>query len=176
MVHSIRASNRRLDAFGGERSSSILSSNLSNLHTVDYVFVDHPSFHRKGGLYGDSHGVYGDELPLHALIPRCVRSAARFAIHRLWWILRRQDVVFVANDWLGRVWFRRWSPRATVRTVCTRMRERSAIHNILHQGVEPATTFPNLGCAQRVVLVTALEYKYPEYMRAHDDAAQEFGS
>jgi len=27
---------------------------------VDYVFVDHPSYQRPGGLYGDSFGVYGD--------------------------------------------------------------------------------------------------------------------
>ena len=27
---------------------------------VDFVFVDHPSYQRPGGLYGDTHGVYGD--------------------------------------------------------------------------------------------------------------------
>lgn len=27
---------------------------------VDWVFVDHPSFPRPGGLYADEHGVYGD--------------------------------------------------------------------------------------------------------------------
>jgi starch synthase len=27
---------------------------------VDWVFVDHPSYPRPGGLYADAHGVYGD--------------------------------------------------------------------------------------------------------------------
>ena len=27
---------------------------------VDFVFVDHPSYLRPGGLYGDQAGVYGD--------------------------------------------------------------------------------------------------------------------
>ena len=42
----------------------ILGTELSYAHLhkdgVDWVFVDHPSFQREGGLYGDSHGVYGD--------------------------------------------------------------------------------------------------------------------
>ena len=27
---------------------------------VEFVFVDHPSYQRPGGLYGDANGVYGD--------------------------------------------------------------------------------------------------------------------
>lgn len=27
---------------------------------VDWVFVDHPSFPRPGGIYADAYGVYGD--------------------------------------------------------------------------------------------------------------------
>ena len=27
---------------------------------VDFVFVDHPSYQRPGGMYGDDNGVYGD--------------------------------------------------------------------------------------------------------------------
>ena len=42
----------------------ILGTELSYAHLhkdgVDWVFVDHASFQREGGLYGDSHGVYGD--------------------------------------------------------------------------------------------------------------------
>ncbi len=30
------------------------------LQGVDYLFVDHPSFPRPGGLYGDMYGTYGD--------------------------------------------------------------------------------------------------------------------
>jgi len=27
---------------------------------VDYVFIDHPSFPRPGGLYSDEYGTFGD--------------------------------------------------------------------------------------------------------------------
>lgn len=30
------------------------------LSGVDFVFVDHPSYNRPGGMYGDENGVYGD--------------------------------------------------------------------------------------------------------------------
>ena len=30
---------------------------------VDFVFVDHPSYKREGGLYGDKFGVYGGAEP-----------------------------------------------------------------------------------------------------------------
>ena len=35
---------------------------IHTLHAqdVDYVFVDHPSFPRPGGLYSDEFGVFGD--------------------------------------------------------------------------------------------------------------------
>jgi starch synthase len=32
---------------------------------VDWVFVDHPSYPRPGGLYADEHGVYGDNQVHH---------------------------------------------------------------------------------------------------------------
>ena len=35
---------------------------------VDWVFVDHPSYPRPGGIYADQYGVYGDNqvCPYHA--------------------------------------------------------------------------------------------------------------
>ena len=43
---------------------SLLGTEASFYHHrdkgVDWVFVEHPSYHRAGGLYGDSYGVYGD--------------------------------------------------------------------------------------------------------------------
>ncbi|GFR41537.1 hypothetical protein Agub_g2250 [Astrephomene gubernaculifera] len=32
----------------------------AQIRGVDFVFVDHPSYPRPGGLYADAHGVYGD--------------------------------------------------------------------------------------------------------------------
>jgi starch synthase len=35
---------------------------------VDWVFVDHPSYPRPGGIYGDEHGTYGDNQVSHSLL------------------------------------------------------------------------------------------------------------
>lgn len=35
---------------------------------VDWVFVDHPSYHRAGNPYGDQHGVFGDNQFRYALL------------------------------------------------------------------------------------------------------------
>ena len=54
----------------------VLGEQLSFAHLhrdgVDWVFVDHSSFQRPGGLYGDEHGVYGDNqvLPQASCSPR----------------------------------------------------------------------------------------------------------
>ena len=32
----------------------------SNIKGVDFVFVDHPSYPRAGGIYSDAFGPYGD--------------------------------------------------------------------------------------------------------------------
>ena len=56
----------------------ILGTELSYAHLhkdgVDWVFVDHASFQREGGLYGDSHGVYGDNQVHFAGLPRHTSS------------------------------------------------------------------------------------------------------
>ena len=43
---------------------SVLDTELGLYHHrskgVDWVFVDHPSYPRPGGLYADAFGVYGD--------------------------------------------------------------------------------------------------------------------
>jgi hypothetical protein len=36
-----------------------------SLQGVDYVFVDHPSYPRPGGLYSDQFGEYGDNQVKH---------------------------------------------------------------------------------------------------------------
>lgn len=57
---------------------------------VDWVFVDHPSYPRPGGLYADEHGVYGDNQvgatrrPAVAANIRCSCCAADCM---LWWQL-----------------------------------------------------------------------------------------
>lgn len=38
----------------------LLTTLTHSTQGVDYVFVDHPSFPRPGGLYSDEFGVFGD--------------------------------------------------------------------------------------------------------------------
>lgn len=51
----MHATQKRIDVMGAE---------VGYFHYVnkgvDWVFVDHPSYPRPGGLYADEHGVYGD--------------------------------------------------------------------------------------------------------------------
>ena len=133
---------------------------------VDYIFVDHPSFERKGGLYGDSFGVYGDNQFRFTLLSHAACEAPLVLPFENCGGYYGQDVVFVANDWhaglvptLVASKYRPHGVYKDARTVC-------AIHNILHQGVEPATTFSNLGVPDN--WYGALEYQYPTHMRAHE--------
>lgn len=43
---------------------------------VDWVFVDHPSYPRPGGLYADEHGVYGDNQVGTVTVARLQVAAA----------------------------------------------------------------------------------------------------
>jgi starch synthase len=65
---------------------------------VHHLFVDHPSFHRPG-LYGDSHGSYGDNLFRYALLARAALEAvSRVPLGDEAKPLG-EDCVFHVNDW-----------------------------------------------------------------------------
>ncbi|MEW5307760.1 MAG: hypothetical protein WDW36_010136 [Sanguina aurantia] len=146
---------------------------------VDFVFVDHPSYPRPGGIYADAHGAYGDnqfrfallclaalEAPLHLDLARSVASGSgNGASHPLATETSRygQDCVFVANDWhaaLVPVYiaakYRKHGTYMNARTVI-------AIHNLKHQGVFPPYSFPDLGLPGD--WYGALEYQYPPHQR-----------
>ena len=153
----------KLGCFGGEQEVGYFHQMKNG---VDYVFVDHPSFHRKGGLYGDSYGVYGDNQFRFTLLSHAACEAPLQLPFAECGGYYGQDVVFVANDWhaglvptLVASKYRPHGVYKNARTIC-------AIHNILHQGAEPSTTFPNLGVPNE--WYGALEYQYPEHMRAHE--------
>ena len=59
-------------------TADILGSTVGFSHHsskgVDWVFVEHDSYDRPGGLYGDESGVYGDNQV--QLFPRAVCSAS----------------------------------------------------------------------------------------------------
>lgn len=134
---------------------------------VDYVFVDHPSYHRAGSLYSDvTNKTYGDNQFRYTLLAHAACEAPLVLPFENTGGGYGDDVVFVANDWhaglvplLVASKYRPHNVYGNARTIC-------AIHNIAHQGVEPNTTFPNLGVPGE--WYSALEYQYPEWMRAHE--------
>ncbi len=134
---------------------------------VDYVFVDHPSYHRAGSLYSDpSNQTFGDNQFRYTLLAHAACEAPLVLPFDDIGGRYGDDVVFVANDWhaglvpiLVASKYRPHNVYRNARTIC-------AIHNIAHQGVEPSTTFPNLGVPGE--WYSALEYQYPEWMRAHE--------
>lgn len=108
---------------------------------VDRVFVDHPAI-RRGGVYGDGRGGYGDNQLRFALLCRAALEAPR------WLGLDGEpygeDVAFWTNDWHGAL-----LPiylKALYRPVglFTRAPALLGLHNMAHQGVYPSSTFEGL--------------------------------
>ncbi|GMH35289.1 hypothetical protein BSKO_03157 [Bryopsis sp. KO-2023] len=116
---------------------------------VDWIFVDHPCFHRPGGPYGDKNGVFGDNLsryailsmaaceaPLHLYLPdEPTNSASTYG----------EDIVMVCNDWhtgLIPVYFEhKYRPHEVFQNAKCVL----AIHNLAHQGIEDPSAFKWLG-------------------------------
>ena len=69
---------------------------------VDFVFVDHPSFPRPGGLYGDENGVYGDnQWRFKLLCQAALEAPLQLPLGERG--VYGQDCVFVANGAPARV-------------------------------------------------------------------------
>jgi hypothetical protein len=63
---------------------------------VDMVFVDHPSFIRPGGLYGDKNGAYGDnQWRFKLLCDAALEAPLRLPLGQAG--IYGQDPIFVAN-------------------------------------------------------------------------------
>ncbi|PNH02354.1 Starch synthase 1, chloroplastic/amyloplastic [Tetrabaena socialis] len=82
---------------------------------VDFVFVDHPSFPRPGGLYSDENGVYGDNQPP---VP-----TSKYG----------EDIMFMANDWHASLLPVYLAAKYRPNGVYMNARCIIAIHNLCHQ-------------------------------------------
>lgn len=112
-----------------------------------HLFVDHPSFHR-GGIYGDSHGSYGDNLFRFALLSRAgIEACARVPVFDGEPL--GEDVVFHANDWhtaLVPLYLEAlYRPAGRFRRAGTVL----GIHNAGHQGAFAAHQFAGLDVSSR---------------------------
>eukprot|EP00899_Mesostigma_viride_P003261 jgi/Mesvir1/12936/Mv05952-RA.3 len=130
---------------------------------VDWVFVDHPSYHRPGNPYGDSRGAFGDNQYRYTLLSMAACEAAL----QLPLVGGRygEDVLFIANDWHASLVPVYVSAKYRPHNVFKNARTVLAIHNLSHQGVDPAVTFPYLGLPDN--WYGSVEWVFPEWARAH---------
>ncbi|KAK9834131.1 hypothetical protein WJX81_000869 [Elliptochloris bilobata] len=118
---------------------------------VDWVFVDNPVFHRPGNPYGDEHGVFGDNQFRYALLSLAACEAplqlqiGGYRHGEPPGFAYGERCVFVSNDWHAALVPSYLAAKYRRNGVYLKTRCIFAIHNLSHQGVEPAATFPNLG-------------------------------
>ena len=150
--------------------ASFLPSLLSKQSKVDYVFVDHPSYPRPGGgFYSDAAGSYGDNQFRFALLSLAALEAPlrlraelpkQFAVDNAY---DPDSCVFVANDWHAAMVPVYLASRFRPHGVYRGARTVAAIHNLIHQGVFPPSTFESLGVPGD--WYGALEWQYPPHQR-----------
>ncbi|GLI58561.1 hypothetical protein VaNZ11_000308, partial [Volvox africanus] len=118
---------------------------------VDWVFVDHMSYHREGTPYGNAHGTYGDNLFRFSLL--CLAACEAPLLLNIGGHHRGtppglpygQDVTFVANDWHAGLVSVYVAAKYRKHGVFTRARCVLALHNLAHQGAHPPHCFGSLG-------------------------------
>ncbi|CAI5521567.1 unnamed protein product, partial [Closterium sp. Naga37s-1] len=131
---------------------------------VDFVFVDHPSYHRPGTPYGDQNGTFGDNQFRFTLL--CHAACEAPLQLELGGFTYGEKVLFIANDWhaglLPVLVASNYRPHGVYKDARTIL----AIHNLSHQGVEPGYTFGSLGVPGE--WYGALEWVFPEWARKHE--------
>lgn len=130
---------------------------------VDFVFVDHPAYHRPGTPYGDTRGAFGDNQFRFTVL--CHAACEAPLQLPLGGFTYGENVLFVANDWHAGLVPVLLAAKYRKYNVYTKARCILCIHNLAHQGVEPGVTFGNLGLPGE--WYGALEWVFPQWARAH---------
>lgn len=131
---------------------------------TDYIFVEHSSFRRAGGLYHDKNGEYGDNLYRFGLFALAALEAPLCC--NINGSVYGDKCLFLANDWqagLVPVYmvhkFRRHGTYQHSRCIFI-------VHNMGYQGAYPwedGAQFNNLGLHEQAR--NDLFFVYPEHMR-----------
>ncbi|XP_043692858.1 soluble starch synthase 1, chloroplastic/amyloplastic-like [Telopea speciosissima] len=130
---------------------------------VDWVFVDHPSYHRPGNPYGDSHGAFGDNQFRFTLL--CHAACEAPLVIPLGGFTYGEKCLFLANDWHASLVPVLLAAKYRPHGVYKDARSVLVIHNLAHQGVEPAATYKNLELTPE--WYGALEWVFPTWARTH---------
>ncbi|PON81260.1 Glycogen synthase [Trema orientale] len=154
---------------------------------VDWVFVDHPAYHRPGNPYGDIYGAFGDNQFRFTLL--CHAACEAPLVLPLGGFTYGEKCLFLVNDWhaglvpvLLAAKYRPYGVYKDARSILV-------IHNLAHQsainsevskpgksgevvhlvteslGVEPAATYKNLGLPSE--WYGALGWVFPTWARTH---------
>ncbi|XP_015865817.1 soluble starch synthase 1, chloroplastic/amyloplastic [Ziziphus jujuba] len=150
----------KIYCFGGEQEVAFFHQYRER---VDWVFVDHPSFHRPGNPYGDIYGAFGDNQFRFTLL--CHAACEAPLVLPLGGYTYGENSLFIVNDWhaglvpvLLAAKYRPYGVYKDARSILV-------IHNLAHQGVEPAATYKNLGLPPQ--WYGALEWIFPTWARTH---------
>ncbi|KAK1285961.1 hypothetical protein QJS10_CPB20g01830 [Acorus calamus] len=130
---------------------------------VDWVFVDHPSYHRPGNPYGDALGAFGDNQFRFTLLSHAACEAP--LVLALGGFTYGEKCLFLANDWHASLVPVLLAAKYRPHGVYKDARSILVIHNLAHQGVEPSTTYENLGLPPE--WYGALEWVFPTWARTH---------
>ncbi|KAF9601132.1 hypothetical protein IFM89_017037 [Coptis chinensis] len=150
----------KIPCFGGLHEVSFFHEYRAG---VDWVFVDHPSYHRPGNPYGDINGAYGDNQFRFTLL--CHAACEAPLVLPLGGFTYGEKCVFLANDWhaglvpvLLAAKYRPYGVYKDARSILV-------IHNLAHQGVEAGITYKNLGLP--LEWYGALGWVFPTWARLH---------
>lgn len=106
----------------------------------DYVFVDHPCYHRPEGIYGPPGAEYDDNLFRFALFSLAAAEAP--LILEIDGSTYGQDVLFIANDWQTGILPVYLLYKYKLHNVYMNARTIMVIHNIGYQGKYSKEKFP----------------------------------
>ncbi|KAL5736915.1 hypothetical protein ACOSP7_031369 [Xanthoceras sorbifolium] len=130
---------------------------------VDWVFVDHPSYHRPGNPYGDINGAFGDNQFRFTLL--CYAACEAPLVLPLGGYTYGENSLFLVNDWHAGLVPVLLASKYRPYGVYKDARSILVIHNLAHQGVEPAATYKNFGLPPQ--WYGALGWVFPTWARTH---------
>ncbi|XVF53388.1 hypothetical protein PTKIN_Ptkin05aG0095400 [Pterospermum kingtungense] len=150
----------KIHCFGGEQEIAFFHEYKEG---VDWVFADHPSYHRPGNPYGDSYGAFGDNQFRFTLL--CHAACEAPLVLPLGGYTYGEKCLFLVNDWHAGLVPVLLASKYRPFGVYKDARSILVIHNLAHQGVEPAASYKNLGLPSE--WCGALEWVFPTWARTH---------